>query len=868
MLLVIRTLIIAYYKWYGFLRENEKITREAAIKKIGEHFRSGSSEWGHNQAKLVFEKEQITFFDLLRQFRVLLKYDAQAKEKVRMLGISNELVKELMPESSIDLPFLFIFDEASIFDRYYSLPSRLSGLHVLRRALHLLNVKTPLFFLIVGTNSDAIDFSPALSFDSIRFQKRKNLLPAFWLTRNTGIFSKKLKLHDIEVSTAFLLNRNVMKLFFSMGRPLWSSVDIENALNLAITKISNGNKSSMESLISLLLCRADLNVVPSSVLCRNLVKSHMAVVYNISTDSRNMKIGYPSEPALALAARNILQDKKSRKAAFSALFEFLQRRAIDKGRISETIIEHFLLFAIDDVAQDQEYLKEFVENFYLLSEVSGFGNKNIDKILSCRSILLGIDWENIDEKSKIVLETEPENITEIRGVVAHEDYHIINVKHLLKSLLTESIYSKIGVYLPDHEPLMNGLVNASHLVNLEGDSTKILSDLSGTNPRPFKVDRSLLKMGLIRGCGFALPPGTFGLDFIIPVLLNTKVDSNHRPRYSFIGIQVKTVAEHFYKEVAKTSLAFIIERCLNHMECVNGNHHSGCMSDEEYEDIVANQMTLIMCVDRDNVTNKVKGCFYSAKPQVNSTFKRVHADEKMQKEEEESSPSEHEDTLECDEDVGNEGSKEIAKLLKFSYLNTHHLPRTELELKLIKEQKLQMERLKKVTYAEEVASKLWPKSMKDFKEESPIFFNYPSYSKMERNYKPDLLIKNVINETLSIQNLIWDRGESRQSHKLTCIISNDLKNFEHLVDERTIDICKKIVVYINHIFNDVDEFNLPAVIDSALFLEFSKFYQFNPELRLARGEVPISNDKFTSMSHFTKSELQNSINAAMARRNA
>jgi hypothetical protein len=85
--------------------------------------------------------------------------------------------------------------------------------------------------------------------------------------------------------------------------------------------------------------------------------------------------------------------------------------------------------------------------------------------------------------------------------------------------------------------------------------------------------------------------------------------------------------------------------------------------------------------------------------------------------------------------------------------------------------------------------------------------------------------------------MIWDRGESKQNHKLTCIILNNLKNFEHLVNERTIDICKKIVVYINHIFNDVDEYNLPAVIDSSLFVESSKFYQFNPELRLARGEV-------------------------------
>ena len=135
-------------------------------------------------------------------------------------------------------------------------------------------------------------------------------------------------------------------------------------------------------------------------------------------------------------------------------------------------------------------------------------------------------------------------------------------------------------------------------------------------------NQEFVSTGLIRGCGFALPPGTFGLDFIIPVLLNFQ-DSTRRPNYSYIGIQVKTIAESFYTEVAKTALPFVIEKCLKHMECVDRNHHSGCMSDEEYEEIIANQLTLIMCMDRDNVANRVKGSFYSAKPQVSSSLKRT-----------------------------------------------------------------------------------------------------------------------------------------------------------------------------------------------------------------------------------------------------
>ena len=105
-------------------------------------------------------------------------------------------------------------------------------------------------------------------------------------------------------------------------------------------------------------------------------------------------------------------------------------------------------------------------------------------------------------------------------------------------------------------------------------------------------------------------------------------------------------------------------------------------------------------------------------------------------------------------------------------------------------------------------------------------------------------------------------------YKLTCITSTYLTNFAHLVTPKTIDICKKIVVYINHLFDDVDDFNLPAVIDSALFVEFSKFYQFNPELRLLRGEKPISNNNFASMTHFTKNALLKSVKDVIARNNA
>lgn len=43
LLMALETLIVAYYKWFAYLRTKGN-TREAAIKIIGQHFRSGSIE--------------------------------------------------------------------------------------------------------------------------------------------------------------------------------------------------------------------------------------------------------------------------------------------------------------------------------------------------------------------------------------------------------------------------------------------------------------------------------------------------------------------------------------------------------------------------------------------------------------------------------------------------------------------------------------------------------------------------------------------------------------------------------------------------------------------------------------------------------
>ena len=77
--------------------------------------------------------------------------------------------------------------------------------------------------------------------------------------------------------------------------------------------------------------------------------------------------------------------------------------------------------------------------------------------------------------------------------------------------------------------------------------------------------------------------------------------------YSFIGVQVKTSMGSYYQEVAKTAASFFVQKCLKHAGCLIGHHHTGCMTDLEYEEVVRNQLSLILCIDKDKIINKTKG---------------------------------------------------------------------------------------------------------------------------------------------------------------------------------------------------------------------------------------------------------------------
>lgn len=68
----------------------------------------------------------------------------------------------------------------------------------------------------------------------------KNPLPPLILTGNWDIFYKELELDQLQVDNDLLMNVKTMLLLLTFGRPLWSSINIADLMNIVQTKLKNG----------------------------------------------------------------------------------------------------------------------------------------------------------------------------------------------------------------------------------------------------------------------------------------------------------------------------------------------------------------------------------------------------------------------------------------------------------------------------------------------------------------------------------------------------------------------------------------------------------------------------------------------------
>lgn len=677
-LLALHAMIVEYFLKFQQLQLEGGYTREEAIEIIGKNFMKKPSATVAFFDPEFHSSDSRTIIEVVKDILYLIN-GCPNSDGDNFYGINSNSIKLLMSTNdSSEFPFLVFLDEADFLNVLTS-RGRVPGVHVVRRALHLLGNNAKLLVVAIGTNSDVLDFTASVQDNSLRYVTRKDLLPPLTICCNWDIFSEQFPIEDVEVSEELLRNPSTFKVLVSMGRPLWSSCNLDLVVSTCVAKLKNGNPECLASLMALLLVRANSSVNVHHILARSLVRSYMALVNYVSTDGLGLKMCYSSEPILAIASRNCLSFHKTRESAFKAMKEFIEMQAIDKGRIVENIFEHFALFALDDakavnlknekITEDPKYFPEQIEH-----------------ILKCKNYILELQ------------EPRPVEVINIKtSSFLFDDYRLVRVGDYLSKYIGLQEFSVASQYIS--LKILNSYMNATHFVNLErmkNDFKNLKFSLkknqdSGQNV----IDRSILKCGLMRQCGFVLPPNYYAFDKYFPILLGVK---SERPIYSFIGFQSKSSTVVIHDCAAKMAANLHVVKCPIHnkskFECTDEFQHkeSSVYTDDDLVEIFENNLVILET-------------FENTGPKTFSPSKTLALNPKLTK---------------------GKSLKSKAILRK----STLELPK----FNLMKEQK------------------------QDLKDAEIEIVSFPKFDKLSLVNVPDLIITNNLKRNLSIQQMSWEKG--------------------------------------------------------------------------------------------------------------
>lgn len=779
-----------------------------------------------------------------------LNFENHHRQKISTLtvDINTEISSFVSMFDSIigthKFPFVIFLDEADVFNEVCKSEraGRLDPVNIFRRGLHLLDHTTRLMVMVVGTNSDALDFSPAARDNSLRFINRRNLLPPLILSGNWDIFSLETDIDytSLNFSRDVLCDKAMFNILVSFGRALWSSCLLNDVISIAIAKLQNGCVDSLGARLALLLVRANFTVNVHHILARNLIKSFMVIVSYVSIDAKELKIGYSSEPVLAMASRRLLLDKKVRESCFIAIKEFLEKQAIDKGRIVETIFEHLLLFTVDDSERVNE-----------MNNSVGRENSAFDSVRP----LVNRTTHLLDESSGI---SETNTATD-----GSSDYHVTTVQAFLKKLTKANHYISVAKMINDD--VLKGFINCSHFVQMEKLSEDDFSGISGIRDSWIKgsgiIDKSLLKCGILRQCGFVMPPNYYGIDFIIPFVFYRN-GYYQKPIYSFLAVQSKTSKENVSECAIKMAANLHLVRCPVHENvtaCTNS-----CKArfyGEEIREICENQICLLLSAK--NTTKRIESSFsICAKnyPISNAEIfdipKFFELSSPLSKPEASTAPPPppppHSQTQGL---IPSPTTQKVSIKLKLStYYNQFHNYKNIISDAIDESD-------------EQRKGKVTP---------------YPGLTNFAESKKPDFICTKVFDNDFEVQKLVWDyevtepmipetelesrAGTSTPAPKklklgdkiikrqrvMTCIASHSIGAFSNVVNENTMAIILQIIAHETSNFHNVEHMQLPILQNSILYGKFCPYSPCNPMLKKYRGSNEPGNPVLNYQEIFTQ----------------
>lgn len=529
-----------------------------------------------------------------------------------------------MPADYKKAPFVIVFDELSLL-LDIKFPNHLNLFHIIRRALHLLPATNRYNLLIVGigTNGDVSVFHKELNDDSLRYLDGKMFLPPLIMGSNWDIFKSFIKLKDFKLSFDNALNPKMIKLLCTFGRAMWSSLPFTSMIPVAKKKLRNGSDTKFYTALAIWSIRTGLALNSDLVVSRTLLRSYMAILYSINFKSESMSIGYPSEPMLAITAREYIKEGKfSFHCLLRELHEFVQTRPIDKGELTEHILSLVVLLAIDNAenvtsesniemnVDNDPYLRDiFSSSKFLLetvpSKINVDGNEDdnnnnmdmeiendaVQDALNVESdekhydddIDDGDDGDDVGDVESDNLDPNQDNydmnVEQDESELLERFYHITTVEKFLKSLLGDANGARLSSLLKPN--LRQGLVNATHVIsalrnfpyegvygNTEAGNIKFRK--SGRKMNNI-IDQALLRSLFIRQAMLIMPPRYPGLDMCIPVLMkrNLTEAGSRAGLFGYIGLQFKATYEPAAAVIAKMRPRRHYVPCGKHSNCNN-----------------------------------------------------------------------------------------------------------------------------------------------------------------------------------------------------------------------------------------------------------------------------------------------------------
>ena len=763
--------ILESYKKFLEERINTGSSIDSAIKEVGSSFADEPNSEKFD--RIIFKFDGCNTINMT--FEVVLKRIASSLSSIR----------SLTKRQRGDCPFLLILDSLESFN-HKEIPSRISGFDIVRRALHCLDSDEKFFALSISTDIDALNFTPIANEIPWEYRAKQYNLPPFILSGNWDIFSSIVNYEDIQLNSNSLMNFTMLNVLISLGRPLWSSCRLNDVMSLAVAKLRNGPSNSYGIGMALLLTRVNsLKINVHHVLAKTLVASYMAIVTYLSTDTTDMKITYSSDPVLAMAARFLLTCHGSRTHSLQILREMLFQGAIEKDGILAAMFQHLILFSIDDAGIENGYCEN--------PEIPEFPLNVQEKLTKCQTFLLE------SQLSRTAMITEPS--TEKTWLLGYRQMHykISNLGLTLSKILNDRKFDEI-IKRTIKGRTRDALISTCHFTQLESVNKEDFIELSknvGKTPAKFNViDKSLLKVGVLRQCGYHMPPNYFGIDFIVPLLIKRDDQKNIDDIFSFVAIRSRTVNEDIVECAFKMSALFHLNRCPN-------KKHAKIVDCEKNECRARMEMYDIMTILEDQVVILLTAKSANSRSKRNRKF----------------------GTTVCLKD-SNESERIIDEAL--------------------------------VDFKEEIFEFVPDLNRESM--EAISFPSYFEENEILPELRPNCILTRNLNEYFTLQKMIWSwseeqiedfllkkaktegeegSGEKTKKRKmaLTCIAINDIQVFEHLLNANGIALIREIINFsTSNQFQNVEKLHKAVFQNSMLNGTFSPYYEMNPMLQKARGD--------------------------------